>query len=65
MKYFDYEQTANEAGISELDLQSIIQAMCSEFPDDDMMRELHVLRVCIAVRDGRVALNDVLDSLAA
>jgi len=65
MRYFDYEQTALEAGISDVELESIKQALRSEFPDDDMMWELHLLRVCLSVRDGKVGLKEVLGSLAA
>jgi len=65
MRYFDYEQTAREAGIPEQDLAAIVQAMRREFPDDDMMWELHVLRACIAVRDGKVELEEVLSRRAA
>jgi hypothetical protein len=65
MRHFDYEQTAREAGIPENDLAAIRQAMRVEFPDDDMMWELHVLRACLAVRDGKVALEEVLGRRAA
>jgi hypothetical protein len=31
-----------------------------EFPTDDMLYELHVLRACMAIRDGYVSLEDAL-----
>lgn len=60
MEYFDYESTAREAGISEDQLQQIVAMMRTEFPHDLMMCELHVLRACMAVRDGQVTLEHVL-----
>lgn len=49
MRYFDYESLAKEAGISDGDLETIKQAVREEFPNDDMMWELHVLRACSAI----------------
>lgn len=34
--------------------------MRREFPADEMMCELHVLRACMAIRDGLASLEDVL-----
>ena len=31
-----------------------------DFPADDMMYELHVLRACMAVRDGYAKIVDIL-----
>ena len=33
-----------------------------DFPADDMMYELHVLRACMAVRDGYAKIEDILPS---
>ncbi len=60
MRYFDYESAAREAGIPEDKLQELVQIMQAEFPDDQMMAELHVLRACHAVLDGRATLDQVL-----
>jgi len=32
----------------------------AEFPTDDMLYELHVLRACMAIRDGYVSLENAL-----
>ena len=60
MRYFDYEKAAREAGITEEQLKEVCASIRREFPKDDMMYELHVLRACAAVRDGRASLDDVL-----
>ncbi|HGJ64904.1 TPA: hypothetical protein ENS27_05875 [bacterium] len=61
MRYFDFEKIAQEAGISADKLDELCQVIRKEFPDDDMMYELHVLRACMAVRDGYIELGDALD----
>ena len=41
---FDYFETAKREGISQDILDSILKDATIEFPDDDMMRELHIVR---------------------
>jgi hypothetical protein len=60
MKYFDYESVARDAGISSDDLNLLCQHVRSEFPSDEMMYELHVLRACMAIRDHFIRLEDAL-----
>jgi hypothetical protein len=60
MDYFDYESVAREAGISADQVAQIVAIMKGEFPHDPMMCELHVLRACMAIRDGRVTADQVL-----
>jgi len=65
MTYFDYTTVAKEAGITDRDLSLIEELMRSEFPHDEMMRDLHILRACMAVRDGRITVDQVLNRKAA
>lgn len=65
MEYFDYESIAREAGIPPVALRAIESAFRKDFPWDDMMYELHVLRACLTVREGLSALDDVLRDCAA
>ena len=58
MKYFNFEKVAGEAGISPEKLREIQERTRREFPRDEMMYELHVLRICMAVRDGYIKLDD-------
>ena len=60
MHFFDFENVAREAGISADCLKQIQEAMQREFPSDAMMRELHVLRACMAIRDGLITVEDAL-----
>ena len=65
MPLFEFETVAQEAGISIGDLEAIKQAVREEFPNDDMMWELHVLRACSAIRDGVATMADVISRRAA
>lgn len=60
MKYFDYESVAREAKIPPGKMRKLLKIVAEEFPNDPLMRELHVLRACMAVRDGHVHIDDVL-----
>ncbi|MBP7936803.1 MAG: hypothetical protein KA354_19345 [Phycisphaerae bacterium] len=65
MEYFDYESAAREAGISADLLTRVVAAMRIEFPHDLMMLELHVLRACMAVRDGQATVDQILETSIA
>jgi hypothetical protein len=60
VRYFDYEQVAREAKIPPDQLAALGTLVRQEFPWDDMMYELHLLRVCTAIRDGHVTLEQAL-----
>ena len=60
MLHFNYDRVAEQAGISALRLRELCEVMRREFPADDMLYELHVLRACMAVRDGLVSLDDAI-----
>ncbi len=62
MRYFDYRKVAKEAGIPPAKMAKLIAAMRKEFPKDNMMFELHVLRAWLAIRDGHVSVEDALRS---
>jgi hypothetical protein len=67
MRYFDYSKVADEAGIPARKLARLKSAVRREFPKDDMMFELHMLRACTAIRDGHVTIDEALtdESVAA
>lgn len=65
MRYFDYQKVAEEAGIPPPKLAEISQALRQEFPKDDMLYELHVLRACLAIKAGYITLEEVLAPEAA
>lgn len=60
MRYFDYEKVAREAKIPAEKMTALSRLVREEFPRDDMMYELHLLRVCMAIRDGHVSLEEAL-----
>jgi hypothetical protein len=65
MNMFDYESMASQAGLSDEQLRELCDAIRREFPNDRMLFELHVLRACMAIRDGRANLCDWLAPLHA
>ncbi len=58
--YFSYPQAATEAGINAEQLTVIEKMFRMDYPEDDMLFELHMLRVCHAVKDGRASLDVIL-----
>ncbi|MEK7398338.1 MAG: hypothetical protein AAB116_15510 [Candidatus Poribacteria bacterium] len=61
MSYFDFEKVAREANIPIDKLDKLSRYFRQEFPYDDMMYELHVLRSCMAIRDGYIKIEDAID----
>lgn len=62
---FDYVAAAERAGISAGDLARLAAMMREEFPSDEMMAELHILRAILSVERGDVTLEEILRQEAA
>ena len=62
MRYFDYKKVAKEAGVPPDSMVRLLSVVRQEFPKDEMMFELHVLRACLAIRDGHVSIEEALRS---
>ena len=62
MRYFDYEKVAQEAGIAPDKMAKLTSIIRQEFPKDDLMFELHVLRACMAIREGQLSIDEALKS---
>ena len=60
MRYFDYEKVAGEANIPPDKLTELCKRVREEFPQDDMMYELHLLRTCMAIKEGVVTIDDAV-----
>jgi hypothetical protein len=60
VRFFDYETTAREANIPTTKLEQLRHLVREEFPKDEMMYELHLLRVCMAIKSGVVTLEEAL-----
>ncbi len=67
MSCFDYEQAAAEAGFSSEEVAQLSRVVRAEYPHDDMLYELHMVRACRAVREGVITIADAIhdDSLTA
>ena len=62
MRYFDYEKVAHEAHIPPDKLTTLCQIVRKEFPRDDMLYELHVLRACMAIKAGVLTIADAVQA---
>ena len=62
---FDYLSAARRAGIPPEKLDQLCALFQTEFPADDMMAELHILRAILSGERGDVALKDILRQQAA
>ena len=60
MRYFDYESVAREAGITGPQLEELRGLIKQEFPKDQMMYGLHLLRACMVIRKGVSSLEEAL-----
>ncbi len=60
MRHFDYERVAREADIPTDKMEELRHLVRQEFPTDEMMYELHVLRACMAIKDGRLTVEEAL-----
>ncbi len=65
MRYFDFESIAEKAKISEEKLDKLCKLIREEFPKDEMMYELHILRACWAISDGRIDIDQAIRIQAA
>ena len=60
MRYFDYEKAGHEAGIPADTLDRLAEFFRIEEPHDQMLAELHTLRACMAIKNGRVTIEEAL-----
>jgi hypothetical protein len=57
---FDYTAVAKRTGIPDETLARLCHLVREEFPTDDMLFELHVLRALLAVERGQVRLDELV-----
>lgn len=60
MRYFDFEKVALEANIPPDKLDKLRHLIRREFPKDEMMYELHLLRACTAIKNGILTPEEAL-----
>jgi len=63
VKYFDYESVAREAGVPNHLVESWREGFSVEYPGDEMMIELRLLRACNAAMGGANRLESVAQAL--
>lgn len=59
-RHFDYRRSAEQAGLSDHQLNLIKRMFRADYPTDDMLYELHVLRAASAIRDGLTTVDAVM-----
>jgi len=60
---FDYQRAAKRAGIAEEKLGRLRRQIREDFPHDEMMFELHMLRAILAVERGDASIDEILGSV--
>lgn len=58
---FDYVTAAKRAGIPPDKLDRLCAIVRQEFPSDEMMAELHILRAVLAIERGGTTLDQILE----
>jgi hypothetical protein len=58
--YFDYGEVAREARIPAEKLDELRHLIKGEFPRDEMMYELHLLRACMAIKNRVLTIDQAL-----
>ena len=53
-----------EASIPPAQLARLCKMIRKDFPADDMVYELHVLRACMAVHDRHAKIEDILPAIS-
>jgi hypothetical protein len=61
---FDYVTVARRAAIPEAQLERLCALVRAEFPSDEMMAELHILRALLAIERGDTTLEEILSQPA-
>jgi hypothetical protein len=59
---FEYEKIAREAIIPPDKLEELRHLVRREFPKEDMMNALHLLRMCMASKQGFVTIADAMET---
>lgn len=57
---FDYLTAAKRAGIPQEKAHQLCGLFRAEFPSDEMMAELHILRAILSIERGDTTLEEIL-----
>lgn len=61
-KFYDYERVAQEAGLSEEQTYSLVAARRRIDTSDEVTFELNLLKLCLAIRDGALTIDEAIDA---
>jgi hypothetical protein len=59
--FFDYVSVAARLGVSAQVLSQLERIFSTEFPDDKMMAELHLLRAVLSLERGDTTIDEILN----
>ena len=59
-EFFDYESVAAEAALTQDQLDALRRRVEADYPDDPMMVELRLLRICHAIQSGACTFDQAL-----
>ena len=59
---FDYVAAARRVGIPGDKLECLVALARADFPDDEPMAELHILRAILAVERGDASVEEILST---
>ena len=57
---FDYESLEKQLNLPEETVKRIRKVVRKEFPEDDMMYELHLVRIYNSLKNRRITIEDIL-----
>ena len=58
---FDYEAVAKEAGIPDDKIAALADEVRLDYPGDEMLFELRMLRTCSSIREGRATVETAIE----
>ena len=63
--FFDYVSAAKRIGIPQEKVDQLCCLFRAEFPSDEMMAELHILRAIMSIERGDTTLDEILTQKVA
>lgn len=60
-QYYDYESVARQAGLNADQINSLVARWREDYPEDQVLLELRLLRTCMAIKNGHCTLQQALE----
>lgn len=58
--FFDHPTAAKRAGVPQEKVDQLCGLFRTEFPSDEMMSELHIVRAILSIERGDTTFNEIL-----